>query len=125
MGSYRGPHIEVTNCTEPGPEDLATLSSFARVDDCHQRAATNAWLHSNQTATYVGEWHSHPFGQPNPSGIDRNTWRTVVARLKMPCLFVIVSPAGWRVFRILGSKPKADAARLKKSDVGTVGLVFR
>lgn len=125
IGSYRGPHIEVTDCTEPGSKDLARLSSFTRVDEHHQLAATNAWRRSNNTATYVGEWHSHPSGPPHPSGLDRKTWKTVVARLSTPCLFVIVSPTGWQVFRILGVKPRADVVSLTRVEHGAAGIVFR
>ena len=100
IGCHRGPHLEVTDCTEPGREDLASLSSFTRIDAHHQNAATDAWHKSKGTVTYVGEWHSHPFGSPQPSSLDCKTWRNVVKHLKTPCLFVIVSPIEWQTFRI-------------------------
>lgn len=125
IGSYRGPHMEVANYTEPGPRDILGRSSFKRVDGHHQRAATDAWRRSNNTATYVGEWHSHPSGAPHPSGLDRQTWQAVVARLNTPCLFVIVSPTGWQVFRILGTKPLADVVPLTRIEQGTTGIVYR
>tara|TARA_R110000787_G_scaffold42334_4_gene104119 strand:+ start:590 stop:1048 length:459 start_codon:yes stop_codon:yes gene_type:complete len=125
IGSYRGPHIEITDYTEPGPKDIPGPSSFKRVDERHQRAATNAWHRSDNTATYVGEWHSHPSGQPHPSGLDRQTWKAVVTRLNTPCLFVIVSPTAWQVFRILGTKPLADVVPLTGIEQGTTGIVYR
>ena len=124
IGSYRGPHIEIIDCTEPGPADLTTRSSFTRRDEQHQEAATAAWHKSNHIATYVGEWHSHPLGQPRPSGIDRRVWRTVVAHLKTPCVFVIVSPAGWRLFRIPSRKYQSKTAPLVHREDGRVGMVF-
>lgn len=125
IGSYRGPHIEVTDYTEPGPKDLAGLSSFTRVDGQHQLAATDAWRRSNNTTTYVGEWHSHPSGPPHPSDLDRQTWKAVIARLNTPCLFVIVSPTGWQTFRILGAKPRADVVPLTCVEHGARGIVYR
>ena len=71
--------MEVVDCTEPGAADKATLSSFRRNDAQHQDAATKAWRESQRTQTYLGEWHSHPFGQPEPSGIDKRHFTTAAA----------------------------------------------
>ena len=125
IGSYRGPHIEVVDCTEPGVADEATLSSFTRQDKRHQEAATEAWRKSQRKQTYVGEWHSHPFGQPVPSGIDRRAWRSVVAKLRVPCLFVVVSPAGWQAFRVRRFTTAADMVPLVERENGSTGVVFR
>lgn len=124
IGYYRGPHIEITDYTKPGPMDIAGPSSFKRVDECHQRAASNAWHRSDNTATYVGEWHSHPSGPPHPSHIDRQTWNAVVIRLQTPCLFVIVSPTAWQVFRTLGPKSFSDVAPMTEIEHGTTGIVY-
>lgn len=125
IGSYRGPHIEVVDCTEPGAADKATLSSFTRQDERHQEAAIEAWRKSQHRQTYVGEWHSHPVGRPVPSGMDRRTWRSVVAKLRVPCLFVVVSPSGWHVFRIQRGMAAADIVQLVESENGSTGIVFR
>ncbi|NMM46511.1 hypothetical protein HH303_18615 [Rhodospirillaceae bacterium KN72] len=125
IGSYRGPHIEITEYTEPGSKDIAGPSSFKRIDEHHQRAATNAWKRSGNTATFVGEWHSHPSGPPHPSGLDRQTWKAVVTRLNTPCLFVIVSPTAWQLFRVLGTKPYADVVPMTEIEHGTTGIVYR
>lgn len=117
--------MEVVDWTEPGVADKATLSSFARQDERHQEAATEAWRKSQHRLTYVGEWHSHPFGRPVPSGIDRSTWRSVVAKLRVPCLFVVISPAGWQVFRVRRFTTAADMAPLAESENGSTGVVFR
>ena len=125
IGSYRGPHIEVVDCTEPGAADKATLSSFTRRDERHQEAATEAWRKSHRRQTYVGEWHSHPFGRPIPSGTDRRAWQSVVAKLSVPCLFVLVSPAGWHVYRIRPGTTARDMVQLNESENGNTGVIFR
>lgn len=124
IGSFRGPHIQVSGYTEPGPKDIASFSSFTRVDERHQHAAMDAWRRSNNTTTYVGEWHSHPSGPPHPSDLDRQTWKTVVARLNTPCLFIIVSPIGWQVFHILRAKSLADVVPLTRLEEAITGIVY-
>ena len=125
IGSYRGPHIDVVDCTEPGVADEATLSSFTRQDKRHQVAATQAWRKTKRKQTYVGEWHSHPYGEPVPSGTDKRVWQSVVGKMKSPCLFVVVSPIGWRVFRIGNLKRVAGVVPLAESEHGSAGIVFR
>ena len=41
---------------------------------------------------YLGEWHTHPEDNPNPSGLDRSEWNHLSAkrRDKRPTLAVIV-----------------------------------
>lgn len=125
LGSYRGPHIEVVDFTQPGPDDEATLSSFKRKDSKHQDAATKAWHLSNRKQTYVGEWHSHPFGQPVPSSTDKSVWRSVVTKQNAPCLFVVVAPAGWKVFRMQRLAKATHLVALTESEGGSSGVVFR
>ena len=125
LGCHRGPHLEITDFTEPGLNDLASLSSFTRVDKNHQQAATEAWIQSNETVTYVGEWHSHPFGPPQPSSLDHKNWNIVAEHLKTPSLFVIVSPLGWQVFRTRSSRQGGEIVQLELVEYGITGIVFR
>lgn len=83
-----------------------------------------AWERSRKTCTYVGEWHTHPFGDPHPSLLDRSTWRSVANRIKAPCVFVIVSPAGWKVFRVTSFLKPAKSAKLTPIENGEKGMVF-
>src|SRR5581483_12455257 len=57
VGAYRGPYLEVSNFTEPGPKDLRQPYTFVKQDPSHQRSATKAWKRSGGKDTYVGEWH--------------------------------------------------------------------
>lgn len=123
IGNFRGPHVEILDWTVPGPEDQRTFSSFVKQDASHQEAATAAWVSSSSTNTYVGEWHSHPYGGPLPSTVDKVTWKSVSTRLKTPCVFIIVAPAGWGVFLLNGRQSPA-VVKLSRVEQGETGVVF-
>jgi hypothetical protein len=48
LGSYRGPHVEVLQCTAPMCKDARSPFGFVRRDPGHQRAADAAWRASGQ-----------------------------------------------------------------------------
>lgn len=89
IGSYRGPHVEVRGCTAPLPGDRRGPRVFDRRDPGHQAAATWAWRSGYGTETFVGEWHTHPQDDPEPSGLDRSTWWHILARRSDPVVFLI------------------------------------
>ncbi|GJE46138.1 hypothetical protein F6X53_24220 [Methylobacterium soli] len=90
VGSHRGPHIEITICTTPLPRDLRRPTLFDRRDPGHHAAALDAWRRSGGTDTYVGEWHTHPVDNPQPSALDLRTWRGIMGRVADPVVFLIV-----------------------------------
>lgn len=92
LGSYRGPHIEISAITEPKPGDRRGRYVFDRSDPGHQTAAKSAWRKSSRTTTFTGEWHTHPEDVPTPSGIDLRTWRDLMKKSKEPLVFIIL---GW------------------------------
>jgi integrative and conjugative element protein (TIGR02256 family) len=95
LGCYRGPHIEITDCTIPQPEDVRSLFLFDRRDAAHRRRALEAWKHSGNVLTCVGEWHTHPEDHPSPSCIDRANWRKIIKRQgDDPLVFMIVGRKG-------------------------------
>ena len=73
IGAYRGEGLEVVDLTEAAPADERALTRFVRQDPAHQAAATAAWEASGGQVTMVGEWHTHPFGEPSPSRTDLGT----------------------------------------------------
>ncbi len=92
LGSYRGPHIEITAITEPLPKDVRARYKFDRSDPGHQVAAMSAWQSSAGTTTFAGEWHTHPESRPTPSSVDLGTWKKLIAKSNNPLAFVIL---GW------------------------------
>lgn len=75
IGLRRGPYLEVTAATFQAPEDIATGSSFERIDPSHARVALEAWRSDGGLSTIVGDWHSHPSGAGQPSSTDLVAWR--------------------------------------------------
>jgi integrative and conjugative element protein (TIGR02256 family) len=94
IGSYRGSHVQIHQCTVPLRQDLRKRYLFDRKDRGHQFAATLAWTKSLGTETFVGEWHTHPEDFPNPSLIDRGTWHEIVKRRESPVVFLIIGRKG-------------------------------
>lgn len=124
IGNHRDDHIEVTKFTEPGPNDRGTLSRFRRKDRSHQIAADEAWQASGQTESYIGEWHSHPSGIPQYSVVDRKAWDGVVRKIGRDCVFVVVAPKGWAVYRLNAVGAGAAPLNLTFAETGKTGLVF-
>lgn len=94
LGCYRGPHVEILECTTPMPLDKRTRYGFVRSDPGHQRRALAAWNASNRTVNFVGEWHTHPEERPSPSRVDRDTWADQMnQRINDPLIFIIAGRA--------------------------------
>ena len=124
LGAYRKEGLEVVGLTEAAPADERALTRFVRQDPAHQAAATAAWKESGGHLTMVGAWHTHPFGEPEPSPTDRGTWGRAVRRSRLPFLFVIVAPGRWRAFRGTRRLMILRLARLEAVVAGEVGLLL-
>lgn len=75
LGCYRGPHIEIVSATPPGPDDIRAPFSFIRKCTSHKEEALKQWTQSDNTITYMGEWHTHPQSIPQPSPTDYTNWQ--------------------------------------------------
>jgi len=124
VGAYRGPHIEIFSFTTPGPKDLRQAYSFVKRDPSHQSTATNAWKQSRGKATYLGEWHTHPLGAPEPSAIDRHTWLDITATSKRIMIFAIVAPFGWRIYWCDKKGLRTTIAPMDVVEHGQTGIVL-
>lgn len=67
--------IVVDDLTEPMPGDTRSRLRFSRQQRSHQRRIDAAWLLSQGTCIYLGEWHTHPELDPTPSSTDLADWR--------------------------------------------------
>ena len=120
LGFRRDLHIEITGLTEQGPGDVATGDTFERRCPSHRERIHAAWRASGQFESLVGDWHSHPVGDGEPSGLDRSAWRTLVrtsrqqmigliaAEVQKPRLFL--TPGSW-----LGSGRSRELSLVEES----------
>ena len=63
-------NIFITDVSGPGPKALQTAIKFEKDVEYCQRFLDDLYIHSQQKKVYVGEWHSHPSSNNNPSGTD-------------------------------------------------------
>ncbi len=94
LGSYRGPHVEIVDCTVPLPGDRRLRFLFDRKDRGHQAAALAAWRRNDERVTAVGEWHTHPEPFPRPSMMDKMTWSRLMKSASHPLVFLIFGYEG-------------------------------
>lgn len=91
---YVDESIEVTAVTEPFADDVRRRYSFERRSREHTRVAKRQWKRSGEITTYVGEWHTHPETNAQPSRADFLSW--AVALEEMTALvFVIGTESNW------------------------------
>jgi integrative and conjugative element protein (TIGR02256 family) len=124
IGRYRGPHIEISAFTEPGPRDVRSHVHFVKQDEIHQRTAQLAWRESGKTDTYLGEWHTHPTGSAHPSQIDASTWIRIATLSKRTMIFVLIAPREWGVFLVAPLSKQQSPVRLRLVQRGKTGLLF-
>jgi len=87
-----GSAIIVDAITTPLPGDIRSRTTFFRHQKRHQAVIDEAWLSSDGTCTYLGEWHTHPEPIPTPSMVDWADWRRRlrIDQYSEPIFFVIV-----------------------------------
>ena len=90
LGSLRGPHLEVSGCTEPFSGDKRSRTRFDRRDPRHVAAVRTSMSESRGTIGYIGEWHTHPEHSPKPSGQDQTNWRRLLSQAGHRLVFVII-----------------------------------
>jgi len=63
-------NLIITNVSGPGPNAIKTEFKFEKDVKFCQNFLDGIYLESNQKIVYVGEWHSHPNSNNNPSSRD-------------------------------------------------------
>lgn len=122
IGLRRGPHVQIADVTLPMRWDFGTLISFQRSARGHQDAALKRWRESEHTMDWVGEWHSHPESDPNPSSIDLHSWNRIVRDRAAPMVFLIVGfTARWVGLSVPG---RTVPLRYFEAETSAAGIAF-
>lgn len=92
--------VVVDDVTVPTPSDCRRRFFFFKNKQSHQAVVTDRWIKSNGTCNYLGEWHTHPEPDPNPSSVDICEWKRLlrVTKFDGDCLYFII--AGTKQIRI-------------------------
>lgn len=92
LGSVHGAHMLIEQATVPTVWDKRLRYFFERMPFGHDAIALARWTASHGVIRYLGEWHTHPEDNPNPSHLDRSEWNILSAKRLdgRPMLAVIV-----------------------------------
>lgn len=105
IGSVHGAHMLVEQATTPTALDKRLRFLFERMPFGHESIALSRWRETLGTIRYLGEWHTHPQDDPQPSALDRAEWQrlSVNRRDKRPMLAVVVGRKSLYVELVSGS----------------------
>lgn len=91
LGSVHGTHLLIEQATVPTARDRRFRYIFERMPFGHETIALTRWTASQGTIRYLGEWHTHPEDQPNPSNLDRSEWNRLSAeRLDKRAMLAVI-----------------------------------
>lgn len=88
--------IIVEQAIGPGPRAKHAKSSFMPDQTFHEQEIARIYSQTGRTSTYIGDWHSHPYGGAYLSGTDRQTLERIArskeARTPRPLMAVMAGP---------------------------------
>lgn len=117
LGYRRDDAIHAVKATMPFRNDKRTAASFVRQSKMHQIVALVTWVTSGFKIGWIGEWHSHPEGYPQPSGTDLNTWRNQVDLTGTEMAYVILgTKAKWIGLHVPNHKKVMSLSLLEETD---------
>lgn len=90
LGYRHGNNFEITKVTVPFPEDIQRRVYFERNDSNHLSIFSKLRKHSIMPISFLGEWHTHPEGNPIPSSIDLKEWQKTKENNTEPLIFCIL-----------------------------------
>jgi integrative and conjugative element protein (TIGR02256 family) len=93
--------IVITGTIAAGPQAIRRNARFVPDGDWQQQQLDDRYAASGRTATFLGDWHSHPGGRPVPSWRDNRTASKVArdpkARAESPLTLLLAGSSGqWK-----------------------------
>lgn len=69
--------VVIMDVTGPGPNAVHSKTEFIPDDEYQDRMIDEIYARSGRQHTYLGDWHTHPFGEESLSYKDRRTLRRI------------------------------------------------
>lgn len=93
--------VVITDLVGPGPRAEHHRVWFRPDADWQQEQIDARYAQSGRTVTYLGDWHTHPNGNPVLSRKDLRTLRRISrhadARIPQPVMAVVAGGPEWRL----------------------------
>jgi len=85
----------ILRASKPGPNAIRTITRFEKDEEYCQKELLDAFDELEEQGLYLGEWHYHPSGGSEPSGLDIKSLTEIAAqdnyRIDKP-IMIILSP---------------------------------
>jgi len=85
----------IVRASKPGPNAVRTKTRFEKDEEFCQKELLDAFEELGEQGLYLGEWHYHPSGSSEPSGLDIKSLTEIAAqenyRIEKP-IMIILSP---------------------------------
>jgi integrative and conjugative element protein (TIGR02256 family) len=109
LGWREGKRTVVQRVLGPGPKAKHGFRSFEPDASWQNEQGRRIYAESQRTVAYIGDWHTHPFGAPNPSRQDASTARLIAEdpgfRAPVPLYAILGKP-----LRQVAARPKWQIA---------------
>ena len=103
--------VVVDEVVGPLSQDKRSRFAFFRPRKQAQQIVDRAWATSRGTRIFLGEWHTHPEDDPQPSPQDSRNWRRICERAVVEqefLLFMIVGRKKFRLWEVLKGQPSVE-----------------
>jgi integrative and conjugative element protein (TIGR02256 family) len=101
MGYWSGKDAVITTIIGAGPKAVHRRYSFTPDDQWHAKEIARVYEESGRVITYLGDWHSHPYGSPRLSIKDLATLFRIAthkpARAPKPIMGILHSNPNWEL----------------------------
>lgn len=119
MGSADSEVVWIEEALRPGPNAKHGRYSFEPDAGHDAKRIAQAYEVSGRRLSYLGDWHTHPFGTPHLSAQDLATLRGIAeyppARMKHPVMIVLADSLG--AWRYTGRRWKGLRRSIRRLDV--------
>jgi integrative and conjugative element protein (TIGR02256 family) len=85
MGYWAESDVVITDAIGPGPKAVHYAVGFLPDAEYHEKEVARIYKQSDRTSTYLGDWHTHPYGSTRLSRRDRRTMKRIACSHEARC----------------------------------------